>query len=218
MKIWMMLFSLIAVLIIIGAAFAFWPKGEVIDPNPPGELNLAEYLPYIFSNNSLIRNYTKMVAGTGKLTDINISVIQNYISHNLIFSPIPGLSNPLSTIKSGKGNSLSLSLLEYSMLLNKDKTIKSFILLVKVWYVGENTSRNSSATLTFFGDKVFLSDVTLPQKDLSYLCRLSYPEDCLTHIERSVLFIYDYQITHAFSPYSQASFANDEQFIRWMKS
>jgi hypothetical protein len=216
----MKIYTIIAVLVIAIVSisiFLFIPKNQEV-PVPPGELNLLEYLPYIFKNDSIIKNTTRMVAGEGSLTDINVTVIQDWISTNIRFSPEPGLSNPIGTLKTGKGNSLSLTLLEYSMLLNKDKNIKSFIVLVKLWYLGEDTARNSSATLTFFGDKVFLSDVTLPKKDLSYLCRLSYPEECLKHIEDGVLGIYDYQVTNAFSMYSQAAFANDEQFIKWMKS
>jgi len=175
-----------------------------------------EYETHITPKTHNITNLTKQILPGTNFTDVQMSVLQDWISRNINHTGDFELRGPVETLKDAEGNHISLHLLEYSMILSKEPDIDAYLLLVDLKYLGDKEPRNHSAILVFFDDKVFLSDLTIRTKDLSYVCRISLPVDVMFNI-LDINYIEMYNIKYALKDNESISFQSNSEFTAWME-
>lgn len=189
---------------------------EVIKRDIPLEMykEIEDYIIPEHAGISYICNEVLGINWDDNVTSTDIALFQEWISKNVDFRDVP-LKYPNEVLRDKVGNHLSLSLLEYSMILQQNSTIDSFVILVDLMYDGDTEFRGHSATLTFFNDMVFLSDPTIPEDKIGYVCRLNRPNKVLPDIIDNT-YVTRYEINFALSEKENYQFRDSREVYEWM--
>lgn len=215
-SIWRHISILVPIIILTSLIMLFsTPEEEIIERDYLLEM-YEDLESHITPRDYRVYNTCRTVLGLNwdaNLTDTDIILYQEWISNNIDFRDVP-LKYPNETLRDGIGNHLSFTLLEYSMILQESPN-SSFILIIDLKYDSDIRIREHSATLTFFGDKAFLSDSTIPKDKLSYVCRLNKLDKVITDIIENT-YIIQYDVKYALSKNECVSFQNNVEFFDWM--
>lgn len=175
------------------------------------------YKPYITPQNYNVSVVRKRAIGDGNFTSANLTELQEWMVTYFRRTGDYDKKRPYRTIEDKEGNHISLHLLEYSIILNKDPNADTYLLDVELKYAGDESPRNHSALLCFFGKRVFISDLTIQKEDLNYVCRLALPVECV-YIIIGNTYITEYNVKYAFSESEQVYFENgNEDFVYWLE-
>lgn len=223
MNFWMRIFVFIFIVcLVVSFYYILSPhQEELVEIKDDSLEKFLEIKDFITPYDNLVVNLTKTLLGVnyeGNFTETDLTVMQDWIAKNIFYRE-GDLKVPRTTIVEKFGGHLSLHILEYSMILNEVSIndTKSYILLIDMKYKGDENPQEHSAILSFFGDKVFLSDVTIPVNKLSYICQTTEPEELISDVIQYT-YITQYDVKYALSFKEQVRFKDNSDFLNWMKS
>ena len=217
-SIWRRLIIFIPIILVIIILYSLSVNIQTEEPDPDKPIeDFLFYLDYVTPYDPVVNNLSRDILGLnkdGNLTDLDVSIIQDWLSKNINFVEV-NLRYPNQTAISRMGNHLNTHLLEYSLIINEDNETETYILFIDLMYKGDESIRKHTAILTIFDNKVFISDVTIPNEKLTFVCRLNRIDRCLDDIIQNT-YITKYDIKVAISEKRQKSFEDNNEFLVWI--